>query len=229
MRRSGCGQGPDGVGEQALARVCCVSRSAHACLPLPPQRLSCGASHQNTSRERDTDSEVDLGDDKVYGMQIQKVQICKSRIQNTVVFASPALSLGVEVRNRIGPDLGLVWCRFVLGLPTDNSVISFRLANRNRTDNNFLFFFIFFPHEPSLFPHEPRFFSPRTEIFPHEPRFFPHEPRFFPHEPRFFFPTKFLEAPGRRRSLSVHYRFGQPKPINWVIVSVGQTEVGPYQ
>ena len=114
----------------------------------------------------------------------------------------------------LGPDLGLVWCRFVLGLPTDNSVISFRLANRNRTDNNFLFFFIFFPHEPSLFPHEPRFFSPRTEIFPHEPRF--------------FFPTKFLEAPGRRRSLSVHYRFGQPKPINWVIVSVGQTEVGPY-
>ena len=122
--------------------------------------------------------------------------------------------------SNLGTDLGLVWCRFVLGLPTDNPVISFRLANRNRTDNNFLFFLFFFPHEPSLFPHEPRFFSPRTEIFPHEPRFFPHEPRFFPHEPRFFFPTKFLEAPGRRRSLSVHYRFGQPKPINWVIVSL---------
>ena len=194
----------------ARTRACHCLRSASVA----------GAQHQNISRERDTDSEVDLGDDKVYGMQIQKVQICKSRIQNTVVFASPALSLGVEVRNRIGPDLGLVWCRFVLGLPTDNSVISFRLANRNRTDNNFLFFLFFSPTNRAFFP-------TNRDFFPHEPRFFPHEPRFFPHEPRFFFPTKFLEAPGRRRSLSVHYRFGQPKPINWVIVSVGQTEVGP--
>jgi len=52
----------------------------------------------------------------------------------------------------IGPDLGLVWCRFVLGLPTDNPVISFRLANRNRTDNKFLFFYFIF-----------YFLSPRTE------------------------------------------------------------------
>ena len=48
-----------------------------------------------------------------------------------------------EVWN-LGPDLGLVWCRFVLGLPTDNPVISFRLANRNRTDNNFSFFLFYF-------------------------------------------------------------------------------------
>ena len=138
---------------------------------------------------------------------------------------------GRVVERSLGPDLGLVWCRFVLGLPTDNSVISFRLANRNRTDNNFLFFLIFLHNEPSLFPHDPRFFSPRSEIFPHVPRFFPHEPRFFPHEPRFFPTNRDFFPPRsslrRRRSLSVHYRFGQPKPINWVIVSVGQTEVGP--
>ena len=84
LRRSGCGQGPDGVGEQALARVCCVSRSAHACLPLPPQCLSCWCPAPeymtvHISRERDTDSEVDLGDDKVGGMQIQNVQIKDSK------------------------------------------------------------------------------------------------------------------------------------------------------
>jgi len=113
-------------------------------------------------------------------------------------------------RDYVGPDLGLVWCRFVLGLPTDNCVISFRLANRNRTDNNFLFFLFFFPHEPSLFPHEPRFFSPRTEIFPHEPRFFPHEPRFFPHEPRFFPTNRDFFSPRsslRPQGAGGHYRF----------------------
>ena len=125
--------------------------------------------------------------------------------------ASRSCNGGFDYRvKKLGPDLGLVWCRFVLGLPTDNSVISFRLANRNRTDNNFLFFFIFSPHEPSLFPHEPRFFSPRTEIFPHEPRFFPHEPRFFPHEPRFFPTNRDFFPPRsslRHQGAGGHYRF----------------------
>ena len=136
--------------------------------------------------------------------------------------------------SKVGPDLGLVWCRFVLGLPTDNSVISFRLANRNRTDINFLFFYFFPPRTEPFSPRTEIFFptnrdfSPRTEIFSPRTEIFSSRTEIFPHEPRFFFPTKFLEAPGRRRSLSVHYRFGQPKPINWVIVSVGQTEVVPY-
>ena len=53
----------------ARTRACHCLRSASAA----------GAQHEYISRERDTDSEVDLGDDKVGGMQIQTVQIKDSK------------------------------------------------------------------------------------------------------------------------------------------------------
>ena len=102
------------------------------------------------------------------------------------IFSLPAHKGFAHKGFAVGTDLGLVWCRFVLGLPTDNPVISFRLANRNEPIT-IVFCFCFL------------FLSPRTE------------------------PVSLKS----HSALSVHYRFGQPKPINWVIVSVRQTEAGP--
>ena len=111
----------------------------------------------------------------------------------------------------------------------------FRFGWQTETEPITIFYFFYF-FSPRTEPFSPRTeiffptnrdFSPRTEIFSPRTEIFSPRTEIFPHEPRFFSPTKFLEAPGRRRSLSVHARCGQPKPINWVIVSVGQTEVGP--
>ena len=57
--------------------------------------------------------------------------------------ATPSRTSCTDNTRPLGPGLGLVWCRFGFGLPTDNPIISFRLANRT---------------EPITI-----FFSPRTE------------------------------------------------------------------
>ena len=125
-----------------------------------------GAQHQNISRERDTDSEVDLGDDKVGGIQIQTVQIKDSKYYSLRLPSTVA---------ELGPDLGLVWCNlYSVCLPI---TLSFRFGWQTETEPiTIVYFFYFFSPTNRAFFSTNRDFSPRTEIFsPRTEIFFPHE------------------------------------------------------